>query len=50
MTDHDYWLEDMQAMKKRKKPNYPLRRILFAVASIGLISSLTIMLTWHAAA
>lgn len=38
MTDHDYWLEDMQAMKKRKKPNYPLRRILFAVAS---------MLTWH---
>lgn len=47
MTGHDYWLEDMQAMKKRKKPNYPLRRILFAVASIGLISSLTIMLTWH---
>ena len=42
MTDHDYRLEDMQAMK-----NYPLRRILFAVASIGLISSLTIMLTWH---
>lgn len=47
MTDHDYRLEDMQAMKKRKKPNYLLRRILFAVASIGLIASLTIMLTWH---
>ena len=47
MTDHDYWLEDMQAMKKRKKPNYTLRRILFTLASIGLISSLTIMLTWH---
>lgn len=47
MTDHDYWLEDMQAMKKRKKPNYTRRRILFAIASIGLISSLTIMLTWH---
>lgn len=47
MTDHDYWLEDMQAMKKRKKPNYTLRRILFAIVSIGLISSLTIMLTWH---
>lgn len=47
MTDHDYWLEDMQAMKKRKKPNYTRRRILFAVASIGLISSLTIMLTWN---
>lgn len=47
MTDHDYWLEDMQAMKKRKKPNYTLRRILFTLVSIGLISSLTIMLTWH---
>ena len=47
MTDHDYWLEDMQAMKKRKKPNYTRRRILFAIASIGLIASLTIMLTWH---
>lgn len=47
MTDHDYWLEDMQAMKKRKKPNYTRRRILFAIVSIGLIASLTIMLTWH---
>ena len=47
MTDHDYWLEDMQAMKKRKKPNYLLRRILFTLVSIGLIASLTIMLTWH---
>lgn len=47
MTDHDYWLEDMQAMKKRKKPNYTRRRILFTLVSIGLISSLTIMLTWH---
>ena len=45
MTDHDYWLEDMQAMKKRKKPNYLLRRIIFTLASIGLIASLTIMLT-----
>ena len=47
MTDHDYRIEDMQAMKKRRKPNYPLRRILFAIVSIGLISSLTIMLTWN---
>lgn len=47
MTDHDYRIEDMQAMKKRKKPNYPLRRILFTLVSIGLISSLTIMLAWH---
>ena len=29
------------------KPNYTRRRILFAIVSIGLISSLTIMLTWH---
>jgi len=47
MTDHDYRIEDMQAMKKRQKPNYTRRRILFAIVSIGLISSLTIMLTWH---
>lgn len=47
MADHDYRIEDMQAMKKRQKPNYTRRRILFAIVSIGLISSLTIMLTWH---
>lgn len=34
-------------IEPRRKPNYTLRRILFAIASIGLISSLTIMLTWH---
>lgn len=34
-------------IEPRRKPNYTLRRILFAVASIGLISSLTIMLTWN---
>lgn len=45
MTDHDYWLEDQR--EKTRKPNYTRRRILFAIASIGLISSLTIMLTWH---
>lgn len=44
MTDHDYWLEDRR--EKTRKPNYQLRRILFAFASIGLIASLTIMLTW----
>ena len=22
MTDHDYWLEDMQAMKKRQKQRH----------------------------
>lgn len=43
MTDNDYRLED----QRERKPNYMLRRILFAIVSIGLISSLTIMLTWH---
>lgn len=47
MTDHDYWLEDMQAMKKRKKPNYLLRRIKFALAVVALIVTSTLMLTWH---
>jgi hypothetical protein len=47
MTDHDYWLEDMQAMKKRQKPNYPLRRVKFALAVVALIVTSTLMLTWH---
>lgn len=47
MTDHDYRLEDMQAMKKRKKPNYPLRRVKFALAVVALIVTSTLMLTWH---
>lgn len=34
-------------IEPRRKPNYPLRRIKFAIAVVGLISSLTIMLTWH---
>lgn len=34
-------------IEPRRKPNYPLRRIKFAIVSIGLISSLTIMLTWN---
>ena len=32
---------------KATKPNYTLRRIKFAIAVVALISSLTIMLTWH---
>lgn len=47
MTDHDYWLEDMQAMKKRQKPNYTLRRVKFAIAVVALIVTSTLMLTWH---
>lgn len=34
-------------IEPRRKPNYTRRRIIFTLASIGLISSLTIMLTWH---
>lgn len=34
-------------IEPRRKPNYTRRRILFAIVSIGLIASLTIMLTWH---
>ena len=44
MTDDDF-RRDKDV--KPRKPNYTRRRILFAIASIGLISSLTIMLTWH---
>lgn len=44
MTDHDFELEDQR--EKTRKPNYALRRILFTLAIIGLIASLTIMLTW----
>lgn len=40
MTDHDFELE-------ARKPNYTRRRIKFAIAVVALISSLTIMLTWH---
>jgi hypothetical protein len=47
MTDHDYWLEDMQAMKKRRKPNYTRRRIKFALAVVALIVTSTLMLTWN---
>lgn len=45
MTDHNYWLEDQ--LEKTRKPNYTRRRIKFAIAVVALISSLTIMLTWH---
>ena len=48
MTDHDYWLEDMQAMKKRQKPNYPRRRNSTSPVAAGrLIVTSTLMLTWH---
>lgn len=46
MTDRDRIVESGME-RKTKRPNYTLRRVIFAIASIGLIASLTIMLTWH---
>ena len=46
MTDYDRIVENGME-RKPKRPNYTLRRVIFAIASIGLIASLTIMLTWH---
>lgn len=45
MTDHDCWLEDQR--EKTRKPNYPLRRVKFALAVVALIVTSTLMLTWH---
>lgn len=49
MTDHDSRLEDMQAMKKRKKPNYMLRRIKTLLAIIACTASATLLFTWRTA-
>ena len=32
---------------KATKPNYTLRRLKFAAAIIGFVSSMTLLLTWH---
>lgn len=49
MTDNDYRIEDrLEARtRKTKRPNYVLRRVKFAVAVVGLIVSVTLMLTWR---
>ena len=49
MTDNDYRLEDRPESQKRKegRPNYALRRMKFAIAVIGLVVSVTLMLTWR---
>lgn len=49
MTGNDYRLEDRPESQKRKegRPNYALRRMKFAIAVIGLVVSVTLMLTWH---
>lgn len=44
MTDNDYRIEDV---REARKPNYTLRRVKFAAAVVGLVVSVTLMLTWH---
>lgn len=40
MTDNGSKPED-------RKPNYTLRRLKFAAAIIGFVSSMTLLFTWH---
>lgn len=44
MTDNDYRIEDGF---EKGRPNYTLRRMKFALAVVGLVVSVTLMLTWH---
>lgn len=44
MTDNDYRIEDGF---EKGRPNYTLRRLKFALAVVGLVVSVTLMLTWH---
>ncbi len=44
MTDNGYRIEDGS---EKGRPNYTLRRVKFTAAVVGLIVSVTLMLTWH---
>lgn len=44
MTDNNYRIEDRF---EEGRPNYTLRRVKFAAAVVGLVVSVTLMLTWH---
>ena len=44
MTDNDYRIEDRS---EKGRPNYTLRRLKFTLAVVGLVVSVTLMLTWH---
>lgn len=44
MTDNDYRIE---GGSEKGRPNYTLRRVKFAAAVVGLVVSVTLMLTWH---
>lgn len=45
MTNHDHHRDGEQA--GNTKPNYTLRRLKFAAAIIGFVSSVTLLFTWH---
>lgn len=47
MTSHDSKPEVGQA--ENTKPNYALRRLKFAAAVIGFVSSVTLLFTWRTA-
>lgn len=44
MTDNDYRIEERF---EKGRPNYTLRRLKFTLAVVGLVVSVTLMLTWH---
>ena len=43
MTDNDFRIED----RKEREAKRPLRRVKFLLAVVGLVASVTLMLTWH---
>ena len=45
MTNHDHNRYNGQA--ENTKPNYTFRRLKFAAAIIGFVSSMTLLFTWH---
>lgn len=47
MTSHDQLHDSGQA--GNTKPNYTLRRLKFAAAIIGFVSSMTLLFTWRTA-
>ena len=47
MTSHDQLHDSEQA--ENTKPNYTLRRLKFAAAIIGFVSSMTLLFAWRTA-
>ncbi|KEF28049.1 hypothetical protein AW18_08365 [Bifidobacterium pseudocatenulatum IPLA36007] len=47
MNGHDHHRDSGQA--ENTKPNYTLRRLKFAAAIIGFVSSVTLLFTWRTA-